>query len=112
MISTASRSESAAHRELKRLALKFAMSHGFIITAVEVPIPNRRIRADVAAYKPQRTMLGTTAIFECKAFKEDFRRDARSINATQERLKVLHAKKLKIEDELKLCKRPPERLWT
>ena len=32
----------------------------------------------------------------------DFRRDSRSISATSERLEVLHAKKLKLEDELKI----------
>ena len=69
---------------------------------------------DVAADRPQRVMkqkgnkliscaaIGVTAIFECKVSTPDFRRDARSIAATLNRLDVLHAKKLKIEDELKI----------
>jgi len=69
---------------------------------------------DVAAYRPQRitkqkgnrsvscAAIGVTAIFECKVSSLDFRRDARSIIATTERLQILHAKKLKIEDELKI----------
>jgi len=69
---------------------------------------------DVAAYRPQRikkqkgnrmiscAAIGVTAIFECKVSTPDFRRDARSIIATTERLQILHVKKLKIEDELKI----------
>ena len=69
---------------------------------------------DVAAYRPQRikkqkgtrmvscATIGVTAIFECKVSTPDFRRDARSIPATTERLQILHAKKLKLEDELKI----------
>ena len=69
---------------------------------------------DVAAYRPQRmkkqkgnrliscAAIGVTAIFEVKVSTPDFRRDARSIIATTERLQILHAKKLKIEDELKI----------
>jgi hypothetical protein len=97
-----SRSESAAHHELRCAALKFVLEKGFTIAAQEVSIPNRGIRADVAAYKPQRKNIGNTAIFEVKVSTANYRRDARSIVATQERLKVLHAKKLKIEEELKL----------
>ena len=69
---------------------------------------------DVAAYRPQRikkqkgnrmsssAAVGVTAIFECKVSTPDYRRDARSIIATTERLQILHARKLKIEDELKI----------
>lgn len=54
---------------------------------------------DVAAYRRQRikkqkgnrmmscAAIGVTAIFECKVSTPDFRRDARSITATTERLK-------------------------
>lgn len=45
---------------------------------------------------------GVTAIFECKAFQSDYRRDSRSIIATTQQLDALHAKKLKIEDEMKI----------
>lgn len=51
-------SESQAHRELKRAALKFAMDHGFAIAAVEVLIPDRGVRADVAAYISESLLRG------------------------------------------------------
>ena len=69
---------------------------------------------DVAAYRPQRIKkqkngknvscpaIGVTAIFEVKVSTPDFRRDASSITATTERLQILHAKKLRLEDELKI----------
>lgn len=112
--------ESDAHRALKGLALGWAREQGFRIAAPEVSIPNRGVRIDVAAYRPARVRkekwnerlqrnravscaaVGVTAIFECKAFRSDFRRDARSIAPTLERLQVLHARKAKIEDELKI----------
>jgi hypothetical protein len=62
-------------------------------------LPERGSRIDVAAYKPQRTSIGTTMTFECKGSASAFRRDARSMQAIHERLKVLHAKNLKIEEE-------------
>jgi len=109
---TSRRSESEAHLALKRVALKWAQENGFTIAATEVTLPNRGVRMDVAAYRPQRmkkqkgtrmiscAAVGVTAVFECKVSTPDFRRDARSIAATTERLQILHAKKLKLEDEL------------
>jgi len=47
-------SETAAHRELKRLALIGAQAHGYRVAAVEVSLPNLRFRLDVAAYRPER----------------------------------------------------------
>jgi len=112
--------ESQAHRDLKRLALLWAQTHGFRVAAAEVSLPNHRVRMDVAAYQPQRvrevrrdertrqerrawkTTVGFTAIFECKASATDFIRDARSMQATAERLKTLHKKKERAEQELKL----------
>ena len=96
------------------MALQWAQQNGYRIGATEVKLPNRGVRMDVAAYRPQRinkekngknvscAAIGVTAIFECKVSTPDFRRDARSIIATTERLQILHAKKLKIEDELKI----------
>jgi hypothetical protein len=107
-------SESEAHQRLKVMSLQWAQQNGFRIAATEVVLPNRGVRMDVAAYRPQRikkqkgnrmiscAAIGVTAIFECKVSTPDFRRDARSIIATLERLEVLHARKLKIEDELKI----------
>ena len=96
------------------MALQWTQQNGFRIAATEVSLPNRGVRMDVAAYRPQRikkqkgsqliscAAIGVTAIFECKVSTPDFRRDARSSIATRERLQILHAKKLKTEDELKI----------
>ncbi|MEI9894725.1 MAG: hypothetical protein WDN28_12760 [Chthoniobacter sp.] len=112
--------ESPAHRDLKRLALIWAQTNGFRIAAAEVSLPNHRVRMDVAAYRPQRVRearrderarrerlawkatIGVTAIFECKASAVDFLRDARSIQATTERLKALHEKRERAEQELRI----------
>ena len=110
--------ETQAHRDLKRLALFWAQTRGFRIAAAEVSLPNHRVRMDVAAYQPQRvrvpkragntksdrliwqTRIGATAIFECKASRTDFTRDARSMKLTLERLDRLHERRLKAEHEL------------
>jgi hypothetical protein len=112
--------ETPAHRTLKRLALAWAQNTGFRIAAAEVSLPNYRVRMDVAAYRPERvrvagrdprknrdrlvwkTIVGATAIFECKASRTDFVRDSRSMKATIERLERLHAKRLKVEEELRI----------
>jgi len=100
--------ETQAHKDLKRLALIWAQTNGFRIAAAEVSLPNHRVRMDVAAYRSAKirvtkqderlktnrlvwkSTIGVTAIFECKASKTDFIRDARSMKG----------------------KRPPERLLT
>jgi hypothetical protein len=104
--------ESAEHRELKRLALIWAQARGFRIAAAEVALPNYRYRLDVAACRMERSRgrlavpegAGriTTAIFECKASRQDFRRDACVLTATAARLKTLHERKARVEDELRL----------
>ena len=112
--------ETQAHRDLKRLALIWAQSKGFRTAAAEVSIPNFRVRMDVAAYKPQRVretqndpgteysravwkpVIGSTASFECTASQTDFIRDARSMKAVSERLKVLQERKEKAEQELRI----------
>lgn len=112
--------ESKAHRDLKRMALLWAQRNGYRIAAAEVSFPNHRVRMDVAAYKPQRVRetrrdartgrerqvwraaVGVTAIFECKASATDFIRDARSMQATAERLQGLHEKRVRAEEELKI----------
>jgi hypothetical protein len=108
-----SRSETAAHRELKRLALIWAQARGYRVAAAEVTVPNYRFRLDVAAYRPerirqlqprgrmrQRQVVGVTAVFECKASKVDYLRDARSLEMTTDRLKILDARRARIEEEL------------
>jgi len=39
-------------------------------------------------------------VFECKVSKVDFLRDARSLAMTSDRLKILHARRARIEEEL------------
>jgi hypothetical protein len=68
--------ETAAHRELKRLALVWAQVNGYPLAAPEVSLPKCRYRADVAAYRPERNgTLGHTVVFECKQSRTDLRRD-------------------------------------
>ena len=65
--SNSRQSETAAHLELKRLALLWAQENRYPIAALEVSLPQCRYRADVAAYRPQKNgTLGHTAVFECK----------------------------------------------
>ena len=112
--------ESAEHRHLKLLALRWAQANGYPICAAEVSLPTFRFRLDAAAYRPGRAQelrheaksgrprrvsvaaLGLTAIFECKASRPDYLRDSRSISALTKRLAALGARKLQHEETLKL----------
>jgi hypothetical protein len=94
-----SRSESAAHRELKRLALEWACARRMILGATEVRLPRAGYRADVVAATP-RILAGNavTAVFECKVSRADFLRDsspeagaAETIAALAQRLAALRA---------------------
>ena len=113
-------SESPEHLRLKRLALLWAQASGYPITAIEVGIPEFQMRVDVAAYRPARetelrwdetkqksrrvsvARLGITAVFECKASRPDYLRDAASLAKTRDRLEVLSARKQRHEETLKL----------
>lgn len=69
--------ESAAHRELKRLAVAWALERRLVLCGTEVRLPRSGYRADVAAAMPRITAAAAcTAVFECKASRVDFRRDA------------------------------------
>jgi hypothetical protein len=108
--------ESQAHRELKQIALRWARAQGYRIAAAEVSLPRYRFRLDVAVYRPSkqsitdpqsgRTVwqdsLGLCAVFECKASRADFQRDAASLSGTGEKLKALHARRLELERLLHL----------
>lgn len=91
--------ETAAHRELKRLALDWAASRRLLLAATEVRLPRSGYRADVAAATPRSlTANACTAVFECKASRADFLRDsAREAGAAEllvrmsERLMALRA---------------------
>lgn len=69
--------ESAAHRELKRLALEWARAHRLVLAAAEVRLPRSGYRADVVAATPRSLSANAaTAVFECKASRADFLRDS------------------------------------
>ena len=74
--SVISPAESAAHRELKRLAWDWACARRMILGATEVRLPRANYRADVVTATPR--ILATnavTAVFECKVSRADFLRD-------------------------------------
>lgn len=85
--------ESAAHLELKQLALAWARANRLSLAGTEVRLPRSSYRADVAAATPRQ--LGpqaVTAVFECKASRADFLRDAALERATQEKIRELTAR--------------------
>jgi hypothetical protein len=96
------RGETATHARLKRLALLWAQAHGYSACAVEVTLPQCRYRADMAAYRPERNGLGSTAIFECKQALPDLRRDNCSTVPTRERLEKIHLRRLVLEKHLRV----------
>lgn len=84
------RGETAAHAELKRLALAWAQVNGFAVCAPEVRLPKSGYRADVAACS-----LGTgrrTAVFECKQARADLLKDARDENEARRQVAALAAR--------------------
>lgn len=106
-------SESAAHRELKRLALGWARAQGYTIAAEEVSVPRLgRCRLDVAAYRPASAApgtqvagalpLGSTAIFECKQSRSDFLRDTACERTIRERLAKLRERRVLYEGFLRV----------
>lgn len=97
------RGESAAHRELKRLALAWAQENDYPIAALEVCLPQCRYRADVAAYRPRKNgAIGHTAVFECKQSTIDLRRDDRRSEETLARLDCLYRRQRILERNLRV----------
>lgn len=96
------RGESAAHRRLKRLALLWAQADGYSACALEVSMPRCRYRADVAAYRPARKKIGSTAIFECKHALSDLRRNNCRSQAARERLDVIGKRRQILEKYLRM----------
>lgn len=96
-------SETAAHLELKRLALLWAQENRYPIAALEVSLPQSRYRADVAAYRPQKNgTLGHTAVFECKQSAPDLRRDDCRSPQTLARLESLYRRRQILEKHLRI----------
>lgn len=85
--------ETVAHRALKRLALAWAAQHRLALCGAEVRLPRSGYRADVAAATPRVTAPNAfTAVFECKASRADFRRDAADEAETRKHLADLRAR--------------------
>lgn len=82
--------ESRAHRELKQLAIAWARANRLSLAATEVRLPRSSYRADVAAATPRQLgAQAVTAVFECKASRADFLRDAAPETATREKILAL-----------------------
>lgn len=85
--------ESPAHRELKRLALAWALDHRLRLAAREVRLPRSGYRADVAAATPRVLRAGAlTAVLECKASRADFLRDSAPEAGAAENIARLQAR--------------------
>jgi hypothetical protein len=97
-----SKGETPSHLALKERARDWARANGYRACGIEIRIPSSPYRADVAGYKPSGDKLGITAIFECKQARGDFLRDAASVAVTQEKLKLLHHRRLELEKLLKV----------
>lgn len=95
--------ETARHRELKRLALIWAQTHGYRIAACEVSVPTFRSRFDVAAYRPGKKAdaPGATVIFECKQSRADFLKDSRCRQQIAARLAKLYERRALYEGFLR-----------
>lgn len=89
------RGESAAHAELKRLALAWAQANGYTICAPEVRLPKSGYRADVAACSPGPAR--RTAVFECKQARADLLKDARDEREARQQVGALAARLQKLE---------------
>jgi hypothetical protein len=103
LLDNSRRSETAAHLELKRLALLWAQENGYPIAALEVSLPQCRYRADVAAYRPQKNgVLGHTAVFECKQSASDLRRDDCRSLQTLARLESVYRRRQVLDKHLRI----------
>lgn len=98
----ASRGETVAHNQLKRLALLWAQGHGYSACAVEMSLPGCRYRADVAAFRPVKNEEGWTAIFECKQAFSDLRRDNCCTSVARERLEIIQKRREILEKHLRI----------
>ena len=100
---TRKRGETAAHLQLKRLALLWAQENGYPICALEISLPKCRYRADVAAYRLQKDgSVGVTAVFECKQSAPDFRRDDCRSPQALARMQTLFQRRQILEKHLRV----------
>ena len=92
--------ETPGHRDLKRRAVVWALTHDFRACAVEVRVPRSGFRADVAAaaVPPGREAIpGETVIFECKQARADLLRDTADELTTLSRLREVSARRAELE---------------
>ncbi len=69
--------DETPHRRLARMAVEWALAHRLTHCALEVRLPQCGYRADVAATTPRvLSNNAMTAVFECKASRADFLKDA------------------------------------
>lgn len=87
--------ETAAHRNLKQLALAWAREQGFAIAAAEVRVPKSGYRADVAAIG--RGAVAKCAVFECKQARADLLKDAHDDVAVRHKLAAVIQRKNELE---------------
>ena len=99
---TVRRGETDTHVRLKRLALLWAQANGYSACAAEVSLPKCRYRADVAAYRPETSQPGVTAILECKQALPDLRHDNCCGAATRERLRSVNRRREVLERNLRV----------
>src|SRR5262249_57848211 len=93
--------ETAQHARLKQLAFIWAQMHGFSACAMEVTLPRRRYRADVAGYRSVPKQSGSTAVFECKKALCDLRRDNCHSEYARERLGTICNSRYVLETRLR-----------
>lgn len=94
--------ESAAHEQLKRLALLWAQGQGFSACAFEVTLPRCRYRADLVAYRCRPAGTEATAILECKQARCDLRRDNCATLTTRQRLETVCRRRNTLEKHLRV----------
>ncbi|MBV9491988.1 MAG: hypothetical protein JO069_20025 [Verrucomicrobia bacterium] len=103
-----SRSETALHLQLKRVAAAWAYDRGFRSLAFEVPAPRSSFRVDVAAYRafrnPEAAMCPgpIVAVFECKRSRADLLRDNHRRARLQEQLSALQERRVNLERLLRI----------
>jgi hypothetical protein len=95
------RSETEAHRRLKKRTVLWAQANGFTACALEVTLPRCRYRADVVAGRFSGTD-GATAIFECKQTRCDLRRDNCCSADTRTRLESICRRRQVLEKHLRI----------
>jgi hypothetical protein len=95
-----SRGETQQHRDLKRRAVVWALTHDFRACALEVRVPRSGFRADVAAAAVApgaEPVPGETVIFECKQARADLLRDTADENEIRARLREVSGRRGELE---------------